>query len=116
MTASINQFYVIDNYLQGSGNLSVLTNIEGNIVAGALLDLGLLPAGAKVIRLINSSNVILEIGLGINATAFNGNTSTLNGNGTIEVNIEAFNSTGNIVLLLNQSTGVAGSYQVQVLG
>lgn len=115
--ATIYDEYLVARAIDDTGSqLSVLTSIEGNISAAAFLNLGLLPGNANIIRLINSSNAVLEIGLSNDGTAFNGNTSTLSGNGTIEVSIEELNSTGSTVLLRNQSTSITGSYKVQVLG
>jgi hypothetical protein len=112
---------VIENYfdltlLRENEKDKVLSSVEGTIAAGAFANLGLLPTGAKRIRITIINGGPLEIGLSTDGTAFNGNTATISGIGSETIEIEDLNSIGSIILLRNQSATVLGSYKVEILG
>lgn len=105
--------YVLDNYT--TGGRIVLATLEGNVSVASTKSLGLLPTGAKILRfkLISGNNA--EIGLTNNGVDFDGNTTTLGAAGTESIAIVDLASSGNEVLVRNQSTTVVAVYKLEIL-
>jgi hypothetical protein len=113
--AMVESFFDVSLLRKGEDD-KVLSSIEGTIAAGAFANLGLLPTGAKRIKITLINGGPLEIGLSTDGTTYNGNTATIGGIGNEIIEIEDLNSIGTIILLRNQSASVLGSYKVEALG
>lgn len=101
-------------YDDGSSN-NVLETFEGIIAALAIANLGNLKTGALKLRITLINGGPVEIGLSIDGTTFNGNTTAIAGVGTETIIIEDLNSIGTIILIRNQNASVQAQYKVEVL-
>jgi len=101
----------------GSPGAPLLQTIQNAIAHNITQSEGPLPAGAQTMKVSNLAGGPLEFGLSIDGVAFNGNTATLGAVGQSQLyNISYFASAGNIILIRNQNTTVAGEYRIEIFG
>lgn len=100
----------------GSGNGSVLATFEGNIAAGTVVNFGEIPADAKTFVFENKGIATLEIGGSNDGVNIDGNSVAIGGVGKESIKKADLNTNGTQLILRNQTTSIAGSYKVQILG
>lgn len=113
-TEAITDYF--DLTLLRKSNLKVLQKFEGVLNASAVLNIGEIVAKAKLVRVTVINGGPFEAGFTEDGINYNGNTVTLAGPGSEEVDKEDFNTIGNSMLLRNQNGGAVCSYKVEILG
>lgn len=113
-TEAITDYF--DLTLLRSNNFKVLQKFEGVLNASEVLNIGEIVAKAKLVRVTVINGGPFEAGFTEDGINYNGNTVTLAGPGSEEVDKEDFNTIGNSMLLRNQNAGAVCSYKVEILG